>query len=109
MSSTWRVVAAVGFAGAIGFAILAFIEDLGLLVQAVIPLVGAALTLRSRLSGVIVIGAFCLLEVVFVPFYDRETTLDWVAQASAWIVGVVGLVAVARVFLERRRVAAPPG
>jgi hypothetical protein len=80
-STWWRVVAAVGVAGAIGFGVLAFIEDVGLLLQAAIPLVGAALTLRNRLAGVILIGAFSLLEVVFVPFYDRETTLDWVAQA----------------------------
>lgn len=103
----WRAVAAVGLVGAVGFAVLALVEDLGLLVQAGIPLVGAVLTLRRRLVGVFVIAAICLVEVVFIPFYDRETTIDWIAQASAWVIGAGGLVAVAGLLLVRRRVAQP--
>jgi hypothetical protein len=91
----------VGVAGTLGFAILAVVEDLGLLVQAAIPLAGVVLMLRGRLAGVIVIGAFCLVEVVFVPFYDREDTVDWIAQIAAWAIGLAGLVAVAGLLRER--------
>jgi hypothetical protein len=104
-SRWWQAVSVVGIVAGIGFVILAVIEDLGLLVQAAIPFAGAVLTLRGRLAGAILIGAFCLLEVVFVPFYDRNTAIDWIAQVSAWTVGVIGLVAVAGLFREHRRLA----
>jgi hypothetical protein len=104
-SRWWQAVSAVGIVAGIGFVMLAVIEDLGLLLQAAIPFAGAALTLRGRLAGPILVGAFCLLEVVFVPFYDRDTAIDWIAQVSAWTVGAIGLVAVTGLFLERRRLA----
>lgn len=91
--------------GGVVFAFLA-VDDLGVLGQAAIFLIGAALTLRGRLVGVIVVGAFCLIEVIFVPFYDRDTTTDWIAQVSLWILGVIGLIAVVGVLREPRRLAA---
>jgi hypothetical protein len=105
-SRWWQAVAAVGILAGIGFAILAAVEDLGLLAQAAIVFVGAALAVRGRLVGVVLVGAFCLVEVVFVPFYDRKAPIDWIAQVYVWILGLIGVVAAAGVFLERRRAGA---
>jgi hypothetical protein len=102
-SRWWQAVAAVGVLEGTLFVALAAIDDLGLLAQAAIVVVAAALTIRGSLVGVLVVGALCLIEVVFVPFYDRATTIDWIGQVLAWILGVTGLVAVAGVLLERRR------
>lgn len=102
-SRWWQAVLAVAILQAILFVVIAVVDDLGILGQSVILLVAAGLTARGWIAGVVVIGVFCLVEVVFVPFYDRETAFDWVAQSSAWILSLLGLVAVGGVLLERRR------
>jgi drug/metabolite transporter (DMT)-like permease len=102
-SRWWQTVGAVGIAVGIAFAVLAVIQELALLAQAAIVLALAALTLRGRLLGVIGIGAFCLLEVIFIPVYDRDTTTEWIAQTCIWILSVTGLVAIVGLLRERRR------
>ena len=101
-SRWWRLVAAVGVVGAIGEALDA-IGSPGILVFAAVYAVGAFLTIRSRLTGVIIVGAFSLVEVVFFPFYPRESASDWVVQILFLILGLVGVVAAVGAFRERRR------
>ena len=51
----------------------------------------------------VLIGLLSLIEVVFVPFYPRESTSDWIIQLSFAALGVVGVVVAVGVFFERRR------
>lgn len=102
-SRWWQAVVAVAVLQAILFVVIAVVEDLGILGQAVILLVAAGLTARGWIAGVLVIGVYCLVEVVFVPGYERDVAFDWVAQASAWFLSLLGLIAVGGVLLERRR------
>lgn len=101
----WQLVTLVGVVGGIGEALLA-ISDPGVVVFAAIFLVGAALTYRRKLIGVIIIGLLSLVEVVFVPFYPRETTGDVLIQVAFGVLGVIGVVAAVAVMWERRRGAA---
>ena len=98
----WRLVVLVGIVGGVGEALLA-ISDPFVVVFSAIFLVGAALAYRRKLTGVALIGLLSLIEVVFVPFYPRESTSDWITQLSFAALGVVGVVAAVGVFLERRR------
>ena len=50
-----------------------------------------------------IIGLLSLIEVVFFPFYPRESTSDWIIQLSFAALGVVGVAAAVGVFFERRR------
>jgi len=98
----WRLVVLVGIVGGVGEALLA-IADPFVVVFAAIFFVGAVLAYRRKVIGVVLIGLLSLIEVVFVPFYPRESTSDWIIQLSFGALGVVGVVATVGVFLERRR------
>ena len=100
-SRWWRLVAAVGIVGAIGEALDA-IGSPGILVFAGVYAVGAFLTIRSRVAGVIIVGVFSLVEVVFFPFYPRESASDWIVQILFFVLGLVGVVAAVGAFRERR-------
>ena len=103
----WQLVVLVGVLGAIGEALLA-ISDPGVVVFAAIFLVGAALAHRRKLAGAIIVGLLSLVELVFVPFYPRESTGDALIQLGFGTLGLVGLVAAIAVVRGRRRSAPSP-
>lgn len=103
----WQLVVLVGVVGAIGEALLA-ISDPGVIVFAAIFAVGAALAYRRKLAGVIIVGLMSLIEVVFVPFYPRESTSDVLVQLAFGVLGIVGVVAATAALRKRRRRAASP-
>jgi hypothetical protein len=107
MAVRWQLLVLVGVIGAIGEALLA-ISDPGVIVFAAIFAVGAALAYRRKLVGVIVLGLLSLIEVVFVPFYPRETTGDVLIQVAFGVLGIVGVVAAIAVVRERRGRAVSP-
>ena len=43
-----------------------------------------------------------LVEVAFVPTYEREGAADWIVQIAALVVGLTGLLAAVMWFLQRR-------
>jgi cytochrome c biogenesis protein CcdA len=55
--------------------------------------VGLAWLRRGGLGGVIFLGVFILVEVVFFPSYDRTTTADWIVQVFFLALGIVGATA----------------
>ena len=103
----WQLVVLVGFAGAVGEALLA-ISDPGVVVFAAIFAVGAALAYRRRLAGAIIVGLLSLIEVVFVPFYPRESTTDVLTQLGFGLLGIVGVVAALAVVRQHRGRAVSP-
>ena len=107
-SRWWQVVAAVGLVAGIGEVLDSFSieEPIAALVVAVMFFVGVVLTIRGRLAGPLIVGFLCLIEVVFVPFYPRDSTSDWIIQISFAVLGAIGVAAVVGVLVERRRGAA---
>jgi hypothetical protein len=66
---------------------------------------GAYWIRRGGSGGVVLVGAMCLVEAVFVPVYTRTSVLAVVLQAAALALGIAG-VAVAILAFRGRRVAA---
>jgi hypothetical protein len=73
-------------------------------VMAAVFLLGAYWIRRGGSGGVVLVGALCLSEALFVPFYTRASTLAVVLQAGALALGIAG-VAVAILAFRGRRVA----
>ena len=66
------------------------------LVFAALFVLGWFLLRRVGVAGVIFIGLLSLIELLGLPFYEREDTDDWIVQVLAFVLGVAGvLVAVA--------------
>jgi len=103
----WQLVVLVGVVGAIGEALLA-ISDPGVIVFAAIFAAGAALAYRRKLAGAIIIGLLSLIEVVFVPYYPRESATDVLVQVGFGLLGIVGVVAAIAVVRQRRARAISP-
>jgi hypothetical protein len=53
-------------------------------------------------GGVVLVGALCLVEALFMPFYTRTSTLAVVLQAVALALGIAGVVVAVLVFRSRR-------
>ena len=54
-------------------------------------------------TGLILVAVLCAVELVFIPFYARETAADWILEGVTLIFSAVGLVAaVASIFRGRR-------
>jgi len=98
----WRLIVIVGIVGGVGETLLA-IGDPGVIVFGLLFLMGAALAYRTKIVGVLTVGVLSLAEVVFVPFYPRDSTGDWIIQIAFAVIGIVGVVAAVGVFRERRR------
>lgn len=64
---------------------------------------GAFLTRSKRTTGVAIIGVLALLELLFLPLYDRKTTSDWVVQAAFGAVSLIAVVSAATVLVRQRR------
>jgi hypothetical protein len=100
------VVGLVAGLGELAFAAFAT-DDLGAAIfvvsVGVLFLVGAWLTTRGRVAGVVVVGLLCLLEAVFLPVYTWDRSWSTLLQAAYGVLGAVGLVASAIVLLHRRR------
>ena len=52
----------------------------------------------------VLVGAF-LLELIPLPFYARESQVDWIAQGLAGVLSAVGLCAAGALLLTRGRTA----
>jgi len=72
-------------------------------VYAVLLLIGAALSLRGHISGLILVGLLFIPEFVFVPFYERSSVSDWLIQGSVGVMALIGLLAVGCALWDRRR------
>lgn len=64
---------------------------------------GAFLARTKRMTGVVVIGVLALLELLFLPVYDRKTASDWVVQGVFAVVSLIAAVAAAMVLIRQRR------
>ena len=59
---------------------------------------------RHSALAAAVIGLFLLAEVAGLPFYSRSSLVDWVVQFGVGLpISALGLLAVVRVLLQRRR------
>lgn len=93
-----RAIVVVGIVGGVGDALLAIADS-----TVIVFFVGATLAYGRKVVGAAIVGFLSLVEVVFAPFYPRESTTDWIIQVSFAALGLVGLLASIGVVLERRR------
>lgn len=88
--SCWRIAAA---AAGVALAVLAVVSTFGgemdvplaAFVVAAFFLIGSVLILRDgrgSLLGLLTVGMLLLVELVFVPFYERPTLADWLIQGA---------------------------
>jgi cell division protein FtsW (lipid II flippase) len=56
-----------------------------------------------RAWPIIVLALMFVIEVVFVPTYERNGAADWIVQMAALLVSLVGLVGAAVWLAQRRR------
>lgn len=57
---------------------------------------------RFGTAGVIFIGLLFIIELVGLPFYEREDADDWILQVLALVVGVLGVVAAIGALHQRK-------
>ena len=70
----------------------------------VVFLLGAWLLRRGRVTaGTILVGIFCLLEVVQFPGWTRHNALDWIVQIGFGVVSFLGLILAIAALVARRR------
>ncbi len=69
------------------------------LVFAALFLLGAWLSRRGGRAGPLLLVALSVIEVVFLPTYQRNNTFDWTIQAAVGAASGVCLVAAALVLL----------
>ena len=72
------------------------------LVGAVLFVFAWFLLRRGGLAGVIFVGVLCGIELLGLPFYERQDAADWITQALVLILGVVGVVAVIAALRQRK-------
>ena len=107
--STWRKVLFVAaIVAAVGEALDSISVGWVGLVFAALFALGAVLVARGGRAGVILVGVLMLVEVVFWPFYPRESAADWIIQTAFLILGLIGVVAACVTLWESRRAEAPP-
>lgn len=63
------------------------------LVVAALFALGWFLLRRGGIAGVVLIGVLCAIELVGLPFYEREDADDWILQALVLVLAVAGLIA----------------
>jgi hypothetical protein len=66
---------------------------------------GAVLIFRgvALRAGLILVAALCTVELAFIPFYTRETVVDWILEAVTLLFSAIGLfAAVASILVDRR-------
>ncbi len=90
----WRLVAIVG---AVAMAALEVIDAPAIdapfvaLIFAVLFLLGAWLVRRGGLSGLVLLIVLSLIELPFLPTYERNNAFDWAVQIGVAIAAVVCL------------------
>lgn len=112
MSGATRVTVAGAVAMAAIEVVTAFYIEVpaAAVVFAVLFAAGAAWLLWT--SGVWAVGVLALLfaiEIVFLPTYERDTTIDWGVQLAALAASVVGIAAAFAWLLQRRRARSATG
>ncbi|MDQ5821671.1 MAG: hypothetical protein M3540_09535 [Actinomycetota bacterium] len=90
----WTVLGAVAI-GAVGeMAGVLFADFLPVaLAAAVLFLVGWYFVRLRSVVGIAIVGILSTLELVGLPFYERDDAVDWVTQAAFLILGLVGSIA----------------
>jgi hypothetical protein len=101
----WRVLlAAIALLSAAGeIAGAPFVAPAAAVLFAAMFLVGVFLLRRGDSLGPILIGLFSVLEVVFIPAYERADRVDWSVQVAFGVLGVLGAVAAGATLLAERR------
>ena len=56
---------------------------------------------RGGIAGVIFVLVLCVIELLGIPFYEREDGDDWVFQGLAVLLSVVGVVAAIAALRQR--------
>jgi FtsH-binding integral membrane protein len=80
-----------------------FIEfPVAAIVFAALFLVGWFLLRRAGVAGVILVGLLSLIELLGLPFYEREDADDWIVQALALVLSVIGVVAAIGALRQRK-------
>lgn len=105
ISAEWRTILAwLALAGVVGEIATAFIIEFpaAAIVMAALFLVGWYLLRRGSLAGVILVGLLWLVELGFLPTYDRDDAADWIIVAVFGILGIAALIAAAGVLLTPR-------
>jgi hypothetical protein len=105
----WRVLlAAIALVSAAGeIAGAPFVAPAAAVLFAAMFLVGVFLLRRGSALGPILIGLFSVLEVVFIPAYERADRVDWSVQVAFGVLGVLGAVAAGATLLAERRATLP--
>ncbi len=100
----WRTILAwLAVAGAVGEIATAFIIEFpaAAVVMAALFLLGWYLLRRGTLIGVILVGLLWLVELGFLPTYDRDDAADWIIVAVFAILGIAGIVATVALLSRR--------
>jgi len=60
-------------------------------------------TRRGTAPPAVLLGVLFLIELVFLPGYERTTALDWIMQAATLVLSALGLVAAVGTVVTLRR------
>jgi hypothetical protein len=75
---------------------------------AVLFLAGAWLTRRGGASGLIMLAVLSVIELAFLPTYERNNAFDWTVQVAVGVASLVCLVGSAGALAESRRTGRTP-
>lgn len=78
------------------------------IVFAVLFLAGAWLTRRGGAGGLIMLAVLSVIELVFLPTYERNNAFDWTVQAAVGLASLACLVGSAAALAESRRTSRTP-
>ena len=101
----WRAILGwLAVAGVVGEIATAFIIEFpaAAVGMAVLFLLGWYLLRRGGLAGVILVDLLWLVELAFLPTYDRDDAVDWIILAVFAILAVAAVIATVGELLNRR-------
>jgi hypothetical protein len=102
----WRaIVVAMAISVAV-FVVLDSLSSGGLLLTlafAALYVIGGFLAYRNMLAGFVLLALLFAMDVVFVPFYERSTLVDWFLQGIFGLLNIIGLIGAIAVLVSRRR------
>jgi hypothetical protein len=56
---------------------------------------------RRGIAGVVLVLVLCAIELLGIPFYEREDADDWIVQGLALVLSVLGVVAAIAALRQR--------
>jgi len=102
----WRGLATFG---AVAMAVLEIIDAPAIevpgvaVVFAALFLIGAWLVHKGGISGLVLLIVIALIEVVFLPIYERNNAFDWTIQIAVAVASVVCLIGCIGALVVARR------